>query len=175
MSCKHIRSALLQMNERSLNATERAALDAHLATCPECQRFATAMQRGTERIETPDLTERVMASVRPLPPPWVFEQTHQDRHTPQLVAFAVGALGVAMAFVSVAIALVVGVASGGGQAVVDNHTVAAPLVGNALHEWANSIPSDRVHTFITLVGLMVFAGALISWFRTLALHTGHDH
>lgn len=176
MQCKAVRDALLHAHDQPPTDDERAAVSAHLATCVGCRRFAEAMHVwGTApRVAgvSPDLTERVLASVRPLPPPWVYHQARQEKQMPQLVAFTVGVLGVTMTFVALALALIVGVESGG--AVTDRHATMTAIVGIALHQWMDSLPDNTIHAAITVVGLGLFAALLIAWFRTLASHTGRD-
>src|SRR5205823_11745893 len=94
-------------------AADRDAVREHLAECAECRRFAAGMHlwpayhapKGNDH--TPDLTERVLANVRPLPPPWVYRQEQQSKQMPHLVAFAVGALGVVLAFLMLSLTLIV--------------------------------------------------------------------
>ena len=105
MRCTQARDLLVHAIDRPLAPDDNAPLTAHLETCAECRRFAAGLRVGyahhsTSLIaqDTPDLTERVLANVRPLPPPWVSEEQHQSRQVPHFVAFAVGVLGVVLAF-----------------------------------------------------------------------------
>src|SRR5690349_17322311 len=102
MHCKQARDLLVSSLDHTLPPGERDAVRAHLAECAACRRFAEAMRHWSGPAHfartqpAPDLTERVLAHVRPLPPPWVFKQARQHRQVPHLIAFTVGALGVAL-------------------------------------------------------------------------------
>jgi len=193
MHCRQARDLLLLACEHELPGEDRLALTTHLDACPECGRFAVAMrywaaapghynpehfgfvagnvvpQRGT----TPDLTERVLASVRPLPPPWVYHETQWEKRRPHVIGFAIGALAVVCAFVAVSLVLIVAFASGVTGAT--SHIAAEAMVGNDVHQWFDTLPRDMKHAAITLGALAVFAFLVLRWFHALALRLGDDN
>lgn len=192
MHCTQARDLLLLACEREVSAKERATLTAHLAECPECRRFATAMRywsgttAGTSEASgliagsvrprgnaSPDLTERVLASVRPLPPPWVYHETQREKRRPHLIGLMVGALAVALAFVAVSLALLVALASGNASGNA-SHLATEAIVGEDVYHWVRSLPNDLTHTAITLGALAFFAALLLRWSHAVAMRVGHD-
>ncbi len=181
MHCKQARKLLIHTMDCALPADETEAVRSHLSECAECRRFAEAMHTWQANPAThhrgrsgPDLTERVLANVRPLPPPWVFRQEHQSKNVPQMVAFLVGALGVTLAFLMLCLTFIVAVV---GDTRTDGGTQRQLLVPEVWHDvqvWMNSIPHDGAHTAVTFVLSIAFLVLTISWFRTLSARVGRD-
>lgn len=180
MHCKRARSLLIQSVDTTIAADDLAAVGSHLSDCPECRRFAEAMHlwpahgAGRPGAQSPDLTERVLANVRPLPPPWVYRQEQQSKQIPHLVAFAVGALGVALTFLMLCLTFVVALSGNTAPSSGRQRQLLVPEVWHDVRTWMNSIPGDRAHTVVTLALAVVFVVLVVSWFRTLALHVGRD-
>ena len=180
MHCKRARSLLLQSVDATIAADDLAAVRGHLDGCPGCRRFAEAMHvwpvHGAEKpgASAPDLTERVMANVRPLPPPWVYRQEQQSKQIPPLVAFAVGALGVVLTFLMLCLTFVVAVSGNTSPQSGRQRQLLVPEVWRDIRVWMSSIPGDRAHTVVTLALAVAFVVLVVSWFRTLALHVGRD-
>lgn len=180
MHCRQARSLLIRSVDDAIAPADRDALHAHLAECAECRRFMTAMHLWPAQPVTlgsdpaPDLTERVLANVRPLPPPWVYRQEQQSKQIPHLVAFAVGALGVVLAFLMLSLTLIVTIT---GNTTPQSGRQAQLLVPEVWHDvrvWMLSIPNDAAHTVVTAALAVVFIVLVVSWFRTLALRVGRD-
>lgn len=180
MHCKRARSLLIQSVDTTIAADDLAAMRSHLSECAGCRRFAEAMHvwpadgAGKPGAVAPDLTERVLATVRPLPPPWVYRQEQQDRHMPHLVAFAVGALGVVLTFLMLCLTFVVALSGNTAPAAGRQRQLLVPEVWHDVRAWMNSIPGDTAHTVVTLALAIVFIVLVVSWFRTLALRVGRD-
>lgn len=176
MHCKQARDLLIESMDHTPGADEVAALRAHVDECPECQRFADATRhwksRSAGRLQpTPDVTERVLATIRPLPPPWVYEHHRRTRYAPHLAAFVVGALGVGLTFLMICVALVVGLA-GEYHPEAGQHRLLIPEVWHDAASWMNTIPGDPAHTAVTVVGAIAFIALVSSWFRTLSVRVG---
>lgn len=178
MHCKHTRKLLLQSLEHPLDGETARLVQAHVAECAECRRFADAMHMWPayaasqqRRRNAPDLTERVLAHVRPLPPPWVYRQEQQNKQVPQLIAFVVGALGVFLTFLMLCLTFIVAIAGdvrpGAGRLLV-------PEVWRDVEAWMNSIPNDHAHALVTIIAACAFAALVLMWFRTLSAHVGRD-
>ncbi len=180
MRCKQARKLFIESLDHPLGAEDQQIVHAHITECAECRRFAEAMHLwpapsvGQARAQqSPDLTERVLANVRPLPPPWVYRQEQQRRHVPQLVAFTVGALGVTLTFLMLCLTLVV-VASGQAPDSGRKHSLLVPEVWGDVQSWMNTIPNDTAHTAVTLAAFALFVALVVAWFRTLAVRVGRD-
>lgn len=180
MHCKQARKLLLQSVDRPMAVDDRATVRHHLDDCPECRRFAGAMHvwpvRGGEipDAHSTDLTERVLANVRPLPPPWVYRQEQQSKQIPHLVAFAVGALGVVLTFLMLCLTFIVTLSGNTASQSGRQHQLLVPEVWADVQVWMNSIPGDMPHTVVTVVFGVAFIVFVVSWFRTLALRVGRD-
>ncbi len=193
MHCKQARDLLLLACEHELPEDDGMALTAHLDTCPECDRFAVAMRHWVgapghnpehlgfmagsvvpQRGATPDLTARVLASVRPLPPPWAYHETQWEKRRPHVIGFAIGALAVTCAFVVVSLALIVAFASGNVTGAT-SHAAVEAMVGDDVRQWFDTLPRDLKHAAITLGAFAVFASLVLRWFHALALRLGDDH
>lgn len=180
MHCKQVRNLLIRSVDDTIAPADRDAVHAHLAECAECRRFAAAMHlwpahhaaKGGD--PAPDLTERVLATVRPLPPPWVYRQEQQSKQVPHLVAFAVGALGVVLAFLMLSLTLIVTIAGNTSPQSGRQSQLLVPEVWHDVRVWMNSIPNDTAHTVVTAALAIVFTVLVVSWFRTLALRVGRD-
>jgi predicted anti-sigma-YlaC factor YlaD len=181
MHCKQARKLLIRSIDHWLPPEESEMVAAHVSECAECRRFVDAMHLWQppsavqERPRTmPDLTERVLANVRPLPPPWVFRQEHQSKQVPHLVAVAVGALGVSLGFLMLCLTLVVALAGDTRPATGHARQLLVPEVWHDLQSWMNSIPRDTAHTIVTLAASGIFLVLIVAWFRTLAVRVGRD-
>ena len=181
MHCKQIRSLLLQSLEYPLDAECEQAIQAHIAECTECRRFAEAMRMWPahaaaqqRRRGAPDLTERVLANVRPLPPPWVYRHEQQNKQVPQLVAFVVGALGVSLAFLMLCLTFVVAIAGQPQPTAGRQEQLMVPEVWHDIQVWINGIPNDHTHAIVTVVVALAFTALVVTWFRTLSVHVGRD-
>jgi len=179
MRCKRIRRLLLQAHDQPLDAETQRAVEAHVAECAGCRRFADAMRMwpvhaSHRRRGTPDLTERVLANVRPLPPPWVYHHEQQSKQVPHLVAFVVGALGVSLAFLMLCLTFVVAIA--GDPRPVSGHgrQLMVPEVWHDVQVWMNTVPGDRAHAFVAVAVACAFIALVVMWFRTLSMHVGRD-
>lgn len=179
MHCKHTRKLLLQSLEHPLDDETARLVQAHVAECAECRRFAEAMHMWPahaamqqRRRNAPDLTERVLAHVRPLPPPWVYRQEQQSKQVPQLIAFVVGALGVFLTFLMLCLTFVVAVA--GDARPGSGRRLLVPEVWHDVEGWMNSIPNDHAHAIVTIVLACAFTALVVTWFRTLSAHVGRD-
>ena len=168
MHCKQTRSLLLQSLESPLDAASEQAVQAHVAECSECSRFAEAMHMWPlhaagqqRRRNAPDLTERVLANVRPLPPPWVYRQEQQNKQVPQLVAFVVGALGVSLAFLMLCLTFVVAIAGDTRPESGRQRRLLVPEVWHDVQGWMNSIPNDHAHALVTVVATLAFTALVI--------------
>jgi hypothetical protein len=177
MHCKQARKLLIQSVDTAQPPGDRDAVHMHIAECAECRRFAEAMHlwpapgAGRPGVTGPDLTERVLANVRPLPPPWVYRQEQQSKQMPHLVAFAVGALGVVL---MLCLTFVVAVSGNTAPQSGRQRQLLVPEVWNDVRAWMNSIPGDAAHTVVTLVLAIVFGVLVVTWFRTFALRVGRD-
>ncbi len=180
MHCKQARKLLLQSVDHPVAPGDLDRVHTHIAECAECRRFAEAMHvwpaSGAGRLGSaaPDLTERVLANVRPLPPPWVFRQERQKKQTPHLVAFAVGAIGVVLTFLMLCLTFVVAISGNTAPSTGRQRQLMVPEVWHDVRAWMNSIPNDGAHTAVTIALAVLFGVLVVSWFRTLALHVGHD-
>lgn len=179
MHCKPTRKLLLASLEHPLATNTERAVQAHVAECAECRRFAEAMHMWPAHAATqqrrrgaPDLTERVLANVRPLPPPWVYRQEQQSKQVPQLVAFVVGALGVSLAFLMLCLTLVVTIA--GNAQPGAGRQLMVPEVWHDVQVWMNGVPNDHAHAIVTVLAALVFITIAVAWFRTLSVHVGRD-
>jgi hypothetical protein len=132
---------------------------------------AAAQQR---RRNAPDLTERVLAHVRPLPPPWVYQHEQQNKQVPHLVAFVVGALGVSLTFLMLCLTLVVAVAGDARPGAGGQRRLFVPEVWGDVQGWMNSLPNDHAHALVTVVVACAFTALVATWFRTLSAHVGRD-
>lgn len=177
MRCTQVRDLLVHANDAPLDAENETLLAAHLTSCPACQRVAAGM-RGWQpqhaAPETPDLTERVLATVRPLPPPWVYHEQQQSKQVPQFVAFIVGALGVTLAFLMLAFTLVatltgrVSPQTGGGRALL------VPEVWHDVRLWFDAVPNDPARAAVVFACAAVFVLIAGRWFHTLSMRVGRD-
>lgn len=181
MHCKQTRSLLLQSLEHPLDAGIERAVQVHVAECTECRRFAEAMHMWPahaaaqqRRRGAPDLTERVLANVRPLPPPWVYRHEQQQKQMPHLVAFVVGALGVSLAFLMLCLTLVVALTGQSQPASGRQRQLMVPEVWHDVQVWMNSVPTDHAHALVTVVVALAFMVLVVSWVRTLSMHVGRD-
>ena len=181
MHCKPTRKLLLQSLEYPLDAESEQAVRAHVAECAECRQFVDAMHMWPAHAATqqrrrnaPDLTERVLANVRPLPPPWVYQHEQQNKQVPHLVAFVVGALGVSLTFLMLCLTLVVAVAGDARPGVGGQRRLFVPEVWRDVQGWMNSIPNDHAHALVTIVVACAFTVLVLTWFRTLSAHVGRD-
>lgn len=181
MHCKQVRSLLLQSLEHPLDDDTERTVQMHVAECTECRRFVEAMHMWPvhgatqqRRRNAPDLTERVLANVRPLPPPWVYRHEQQHKQVPHLVAFVVGALGVSLAFLMLCLTFVVAIAGQPLGASGQQQQLMVPEVWHDVQVWMNSIPNDHAHAVVTVVVLLAFTALVVSWFRTLSVHVGRD-
>lgn len=189
MQCKEAREQLLLSWERDLTGDEYPDIHGHLDECAECRRFASAMRHwsgtssgaatdglgivATQPAMSSDLTERVLASVRPLPPPWVYHDGRRERRRVHLIGFIFGALAVTLTFIAVSLALVVVFASKGAVGIASPSTMEA-IVGDDVQRWFVSLPADPAHGAITVGALALFAVLLLRWSHALALRVGHD-
>ncbi len=181
MHCKPTRKLLLQSLEHPLDAETERAVQAHVGECAACRQFVEAMQMwptqasGRQRAQSaPDLTERVLANVRPLPPPWVYRQQQQSKQVPHLVAFVVGTLGVVLTFLMLCLTFVVAIA---GETRPDSgrqRQLLVPEVWGDVQNWMNSVPNDHAHAIVTLIVAGAFLLLVVTWFRTLAVQVGRD-
>lgn len=180
MHCKQARKLLLHSVDHPMATDDRTTVHDHLSDCAECRRFAEAMHvwpvQGGEMTGAPsaDLTERVLANVRPLPPPWVYRQEQQSKQMPHLVVFAVGALGVVLTFLMLCLTFVVAVSGNTAPQSGRQRQLLVPEVWNDVRIWMNSIPGDLAHTVVTFVFGVAFVLFVVSWFRTFALRVGRD-
>jgi predicted anti-sigma-YlaC factor YlaD len=180
MHCKQTRSLLIQSLERPLDAEGEQAVQAHVAECAECRRFVEAMHTwpthaaAQRRRDAPDLTERVLANVRPLPPPWVYRHEQQNKQVPHLVAFVVGALGVALAFLMLCLTFVVAIAGQSQPGAGQQRQLMVPEVWHDVQVWMNSVPNDHAHALVTIAVAVAFIALVTAWFRTLSVHVGRD-
>ncbi|GEM_PF-7027625 len=181
MHCKHTRKLLLHAHDHLLDPESQRAVETHVAECTECRRFAEAMHAWPihaaaqqRRRTAPDLTERVLANVRPLPPPWVYRHEQQSKQVPHLVAFVVGALGVSLAFLMLCLTFVVAIAGNSRPDSGRQRQLMVPEVWHDVQVWMNSIPYDHTHAGLTLVGALMFITLVVMWFRTLSVHVGRD-
>lgn len=176
MRCAQARELLVHANDVPLDAGEEPLLAAHLASCPACQRFAAGM-RGWQpqhaAPETPDLTERVLASVRPLPPPWVY---HEQQRTPasQFVAFIVGALGVTLAFLMLAFTLVATLTGRIAPPPGSGRALLVPEVWHDVRVWFDTVPNDPARAAVVFVAVALFVVIAGRWFHALAMRVGRD-
>ncbi|MDQ6603718.1 MAG: zf-HC2 domain-containing protein [Chloroflexota bacterium] len=181
MHCKPTRKLLLQSLEQPLDAETRHAVQAHVEECAACRQFVEAMDMwpahasGMQRIQSaPDLTERVLSHVRPLPPPWVYRQQQQSKQMPHVVAFAVGALGVVLTFLMLCLTFVVAIAGDTRPDVGRQRQLMVPEVWHDVRGWMDSVPNDHAHAIVTLIVACAFVVLVVTWFRTLADHVGRD-
>jgi hypothetical protein len=180
MHCKQARNLLIRSMDHAIAPEDWDTVHAHIAECAECRRFAEAMHLWPTRPgakgsgPAPDLTERVLANVRPLPPPWVYRQEQQSKQVPHLVAFAVGALGVVLAFLMLCLTFIVAVSGNTSSQSGRQSQLLVPEVWHDVQVWLNSIPNDTAHTVVTAALAIVFTVLVVSWFRTLALRVGRD-
>lgn len=180
MRCTQARELLVQAIDRPLTPDDHARLAAHLETCPECRRFAAGLRLGHAQHaasflthEAPDLTERVLANVRPLPPPWVYEERQQSRQVPHFVAFAVGAIGVMLAFLMLCLTLVVTLA-GQGTPGRGSRRLFVPEAWHDVRDWFDTLPHNPAHAAVTIACAALFLFLIFSWFRMLAGRIGQD-
>jgi predicted anti-sigma-YlaC factor YlaD len=181
MRCPRARDLLVHAIDRPLAPEDHALLTAHLESCPECRRFAAGLRLGHAHHavpfaahDAPDLTERVLANVRPLPPPWVYEERQQSRQVPHFVAFAVGALGVVLAFLMLCLTLIVTL-TGRDTPTRGDRRLFVPEAWHDVRLWFDSVPHNPLHAAVTLVGAALFLFLAASWFRMLAGRVGQDH
>lgn len=204
MDCKQARELLIAAAERDParrppTQHETDNLSAHLMGCAECRRFAAGARgwRGGVRsgkdslgfaagrashapadATPPDLTERVLASVRPLPPPWVYEQTQREKRTPHLVAIAVGAVGATLTFLMVSLALVVAVAGDGATLArgsgLASQAAMEMAVNAQVRGWFGSLATDTARLAVTVAMLALVLWLLLRWLRAFATRAGHD-
>lgn len=181
MRCTQARDLLVHANDAPLDGAEESLLAAHLESCPACQRIA-AGTRGWQphhaahltAHDAPDLTERVLATVRPLPPPWVYHEEQHNRQAPHLVAFVVGALGVTLAFLMLAFTLVVTLTgrvppqAGGGRALL------VPEVWHDVRDWFDAVPHDPARAAVAFACAALFVFVAGRWFRVLSIRVGRD-
>lgn len=194
MDCPQARDALIAAAERLLPPAERDAVAAHLHGCAACRRFAAGAHgwRGAGRgsgqtagfvagrgvpsaSAAPDLTERVLASVRPLPPPWVYEESRRRKRA-HVLGLVVAAVGATLAFVTVSVALLVALASDGPTPAPGAFPrLATEAVVNAnMRGWFNSLTTDATRFAVTLALLLLLASGLLRWLRAVAARVGHD-
>ncbi|MCA1723054.1 MAG: zf-HC2 domain-containing protein [Thermomicrobia bacterium] len=180
MHCKPTRKLLFASLEHPLDTESERVVQAHIAECTECRRFAEAMHMWPahaaaqqRRRGAPDLTERVLAHVRPLPPPWVYRQEQQSKQVPHLIAFVVGALGVSLTFLMLCLTFVVAVA-GSWQPTPGRQRLFVPEVWKDVQVWMNGVPNDHAHAIVTALAALVFITMVVAWFRTLSAHVGRD-
>jgi hypothetical protein len=181
MRCTQARDLLVHAVDRPLPPGDDALLATHLESCPECRRFAGGLRLGHAHHSvafnahnTPDLTERVLANVRPLPPPWVYEERQQSRQVPHFVAFAVGALGVVLAFLMLCLTLVVTLTDQGTPA-RGTRRLFVPEAWHDVRVWFDTVPHNPAHAALTLACAALFIALALSWFRMLAGRIGQDH
>lgn len=205
MDCRQARDALIAAADHEPAPAERDALASHLAGCAACRRFAAGARgwRATHRggnstgfvattgqgvpwaggqmpppTASPDLTEKVLASVRPLPPPWVYERARRERRVSHVVGFAVAAVGATLAFLTVSLALIVALANDApapptrGGAMPRLATEA--MVNASVRGWFDSLTTDAARLAVTLALLTLLAAALLRWLRAFAARVGHD-
>src|SRR4051794_5844070 len=148
MRCTQARDLLVQAIDRPLPPDDHALLAAHLESCPECRRLAAGLRLGHAHQSAafiahnaPDLTERVLANVRPLPPPWVYEERQQSRQVPHFVAFAVGALGVVLAFLMLCLTLVIALAGNTGPS-GGTRRLFVPEAWHDVRVWFDTVPHN---------------------------------
>jgi len=180
MRCKPTRKLLLQSLEQPLDAETQRSVAAHVEECAACRQFVEAMhlwptQAGMQRAANgPDLTERVLANVRPLPPPWVYRQQQQSKQMPHLVAFVVGVLGVVLTFLMLCLTLVVAVTGEARPDTGRQRQLLVPEVWSDVRNWVDSVPNDHAHALVTVILACAFALLIVMWFRTLADYVGRD-
>jgi hypothetical protein len=180
MRCTQARDLLVHAIDRPLSRDDQALVTEHLESCLECRRFAAGLRYGhaqqiTSLIahDAPDLTERVLANVRPLPPPWVYEERQQSRQVPHFVAFAVGAVGVVLALLMLGLTLVVTLVGNGTRTRGSRHLF-VPEAWHDVRVWFTSIPHDPARAAVTLACAALFIVLVLSWFRMLAGRIGQD-
>ena len=93
---------------------------------------------------------------------------------PHLIAFTVGALGVALAFLMLCLTLVVGLTGHAPTVTGRKHQLFVPEVWSDVQAWFNTLPNDFAHAAITLVLAGAFVFLVVAWFRTLAVRIGRD-
>ncbi len=205
MDCRQARDALIAAAERPLSGPEHDDTAAHLAGCAACRRFAAGAHgwRGAHGLppyrggggnapgfvagrgvppaaSPPDLTERVLASVRPLPPPWVYAETRRGRRRSHMLGLVAAAVGATLAFVTVSVALVVALASDGPTPVRGAITGGFPrlateaVVSANVRGWFDSLATDAARLAVTVALLALLASGLLRWLRTVAARVGHD-
>jgi hypothetical protein len=179
MRCRQARELLVQAIDRPLAPDDNARLTAHLETCAECRRFAAGMRIGHAHQATaptmddaPDLTERVLANVRPLPPPWVYQE-QQGRQVPHFVVFAVGVLGVVLTFLMLCLTLIITLTGQGTQS-SGNRRLYVPEAWHDVRVWFDSLPHNPAHAAVTVACAALFIFLVIAWFRMLAVRIGQD-
>ena len=180
MHCRQARNLLVHAIDRSLPVEDHAQLVSHMESCAECRRFAAGMRFGHANQASaflshnaPDLTERVLATVRPLPPPWVFEEQQQHHQVPHFVAFAVGALGVVLAFLMLCLTLVITLTGNTGPS-RGTRRLFVPEAWHDVRLWIDSMPHNPVHAAVTLACMALFVCLILTWFRMLAVRIGKD-
>ena len=192
MQCKDAREHLMLSWERDLAGGDPPDLDAHLQECAECRRFATAMRSwsgtsgaaadglgivaghvGRQEAVSAELTERVLASVRPLPPPWVYRDALREQQRVHFIGFIFGALAVTLTFVAVSLALVVVFASKGAGGIASRSSLEA-MLNDDVQRWFLTLPAYPAHGAITIGAIALFAALLLRWSHALALRVGHD-
>src|SRR4051812_5551048 len=148
MHCRQARNLLVHAIDRPLPAEDHAQLASHMESCAECRRFAAGMRFGHANQASaflshnaPDLTERVLATVRPLPPPWVFEEQQQHHQVPHFVAFAVGALGVVLAFLMLCLTLVIALTGNTGPS-RGTRRLFVPEAWHDVRVWFDTVPHN---------------------------------
>ncbi len=180
MRCTQARELLVHAIDRPLMPEDHALLAAHLESCPECRRFAAGLRLGHAHHsasfiaqDAPDLTERVLANVRPLPPPWVYHERQQSRQVPHFVVFVVGVLGVLLAFLMLCLTLVVAL-TGQGAPARGTRRLFVPEAWHDVRLWFDTLPHNPAHAAVTFACAALFVALLLSWFRMLAVRIGQD-
>ena len=136
--------------------------------------WPTSAASQQRRRNAPDLTERVLAHVRPLPPPWVYRHEQQSKQVPHLVAFVVGALGVSLAFLMLCLTFVVAIAGDSRPQSGRQQQLMVPEVWHDVQVWMNSVPNDHAHTAVTVAVALLFTALIVAWFSTLSAQVGRD-
>src|SRR5262249_16758231 len=153
---------LVQAIDRPLGPDDKERLTGHLETCAECRRFAAGLRVGHAQHTTsliaqdaPDLTERVLANVRPLPPPCVYHHQQQGRQAPHFVVFAVGVLGVVLAFLMLCLTLIITL-TGKEPQTGSSRRLYVPEAWHDVRLWFDSVPHNPAHAAVTVACAALF-------------------
>ena len=180
MHCKQARNLLIHSLDRPLPPGEQDTVrdasrgvpgvppfrrgDASLVrTCHQARAHATPGSDGARAGACPPVAAAVGLSAE-----------RQSRQVPQLVAFVVGALGVALAFLMLVLTLIVGLTGNTPAAATHERRLFVPEVWQDVQGWFNTLPErhrarrDHPRTLERLPLLVV------AWCRTLAAHVGRD-